>query len=52
MPHFAISTGNKIVDNRDHGPPFTKSERGDQEFKGIIAKICDKGHNKEVQGEM
>ena len=52
MPHFVISTGNKIVDNRDHGPPFTKSERGDQEFKGIIAKICDKWRNKQVQGKM
>lgn len=52
MPHFAIDTGNKIVDNRDHGPPFTKSERGDQEFRRSLQKYVIKGHNKEVQGEM
>lgn len=42
MPHFVVYTGNDIVANADNTPPFTKTGRGDQEFKQITAIMCDK----------
>lgn len=41
MSHFMVGTDNKTLDNTDHMPTFTKSGRGDQEFKQISAIICD-----------
>lgn len=49
MPHFAISTGNKIVIIEIMGLPSRSLKEETRNLKESL-QICDKGHNKGSAG--